>query len=129
MQAKPARGVQGEPAPRAGSEPAPIKNAPRERKKDSCAIDDQFETFWRAYPSRRPHTNPKKTARQKFEAAVKRGVLPATIIQAVGHYATYVERERVEARFVKQATTWLNQECWSEYQEAPPASSGDSGRL
>ncbi len=81
----------------------------------------RFEEFWQAYPPRRPHSNPKKTARAKFEAALKRGVEPAVIIRGAENYAAYVQRERPDSKFVAQAQTWLDQERWKEYQEAAEA--------
>ena len=78
----------------------------------------QFDEFWRTYPSRRPHSNPKKPARAKFEAAVKRGVAAADIIRGAENYAAYVEREHTDPKYVTQAQTWLNQERWAQYQEA-----------
>ena len=78
-----------------------------------------FEAFWRCYPSRHPHSNPAKPARTKFEAAVKRGVDPALIIRGAEHYAAVVAQQGTEPRYVAQAQTWLGQERWSEYQEAP----------
>ena len=84
---------------------------------DSLA-DQQFEVFWRAYPSRERHSNPKKPARAKFEAALKRGLVAANIIQGAKNYAAYIEREGTDAKYVAQAQTWLNQERWTQYQEA-----------
>ena len=78
-----------------------------------------FDEFWRVYPGRKPHSNPKKTARQKFELALTRGASVADITRGARNYAVYVERERVEPKFVAQAATWLNQERWTEYQEPP----------
>lgn len=90
--------------------------------KDSNTVDstanEQFAKFWRTYPSRRPHSNPKKPARAKFEAAVKRGVAAGDIIWAAQNYAAYVEREGTDPKYVAQAQTWLNQERWAQYQEA-----------
>ncbi len=78
----------------------------------------QFDVFWRTYPSRRPHSNPKKPAHAKFETAVKRGVAAADIIRAAENYAAYIEREGTDPKYVAQAQTWLNQERWAQYQEA-----------
>ena len=74
--------------------------------------------FWRAYPSRGRHSNPRKPARAKFEAALKRGTVTADIIRGAENFAAYVEREGTDPKFVPQAQTWLNQERWTQYQEA-----------
>ncbi len=87
-------------------------------KGNSYTVD--FDEFWRVYPGRKPHSNPKKTANQKFELALTRGASAADIARGARNYAVYVERERVDPKFVAQAVTWLNQERWTEYQEPPP---------
>ncbi len=84
---------------------------------------ESFERFFTTYPTRRPHSNPRKPARQKFEAAVKLGVDPETIIRGAENFARYVAAEGTDPKFVAQAVTWLNQERWTEYQE-PPAPAG-----
>ena len=73
-----------------------------------------FETFWQAYPSRSPHPNPKQSARAKFRAAIKGGTDPAIIVAGAERYAAYVRTERTDPKYVAQATTWLNQERWTE---------------
>jgi Helix-turn-helix domain len=78
-----------------------------------------FEVFWRVYPKRTPHSNPKQPAKKKFDSAVKRGVPAGTIVRGAQNYALYVEREGVNPKYVAQAQTWLNQERWEDHQEAP----------
>jgi hypothetical protein len=77
-------------------------------------VAGQFERFWLAYPSRSPHPNPKKMARAKFEAAIKRGVDPAIIVAGAERYAKYAAGERTDPRYIAQAATWLSQERWTE---------------
>jgi hypothetical protein len=104
------------------------RNAGRASSKrvDNATIDrganDLFETFWRVYPSRGGHSNPKKPAREKFEAATRRGVNPTIIIRGAENYLTLIERGETNPRFVAQAFTWLSQERWNDYQEVsePP---------
>ncbi len=80
---------------------------------------DDFEIFWRTYPSRGPHSNPKKPAREKFARAVKRGIDPAAIIRGAEVYAETIRHQGTAPQFVAQAQTWLNQERWAECQRAP----------
>jgi hypothetical protein len=84
-----------------------------------CATDDNFELFWRAYPTRGRHSNPKKPARAKFEAAVRRGADPTAIIRGAQAYADHVRRDGVGPRYVAQAATWLNQERWADAAQQP----------
>ena len=108
---------------REGATPATLrglpldKNYPKEHIYGSSAAE-RFDGFWRIYPSRRPHSNPKKPAREKFEAALKRGVPASVISRGAENYAVYVEQETTDPRYIAQAVTWLNQERWAEYQEA-----------
>ena len=79
----------------------------------------QFFAFWKAYPSRRPHGNPRKPAQQAFETAIKRGIDHAAIIRGAENYRTAVEREGTEPRYIPHAVTWLRQERWSDHREVP----------
>lgn len=107
-----------------------ILNKPKEQSYVSSVVDHQFEQFWRSYPTRKPHQNPKKPARQKFDAALKRGVRFADIQRGVENFARYVEQEHTDPKFVPQAKTWLGQERWQGCQEAPePAKAADGGWL
>ena len=87
-------------------------------EEDSYTVD--FDEFWRAYPKRSPHANPKNPAGQKFKKAVANGVLAEKIIRGAKNYALHIERERVEPKFIAQAVTWLNQSRWDDHQEPPP---------
>jgi hypothetical protein len=85
-------------------------------------LPHEFETFWRVYPSRAHHPNPKKPAAQQFAAATKRGIDPAAIIAGARRYAAYVAGEGTNPKFVKQAMFWLSQELWDEPYEPANAS-------
>ncbi len=100
--------------------PKDTKKDPLKEKAHTVAslAAQQFEVFWRTYPARRPHSNPKKPALAKFETALKRGVAAADIIRGAERYAAYVKREGTDPKFVAQAVTWLNEERWAQNQEA-----------
>ncbi len=98
--------------------PKGVTNGTTERKHTGVPVSDQqFQNFWRVYPSRGRHSNPKKPARAKFEAALKSGVAAADIIRGAENYAAYVEREHTNPKYVVQAKTWLNEERWTQYHE------------
>ena len=88
-----------------------------------------FESFWQIYPSRQPHRNPKQKARQKFKAALKKGIAADVIICGARNFAGHVRREGTKPQFVPMAQTWLNQESWDEYQEAPAEPEQGAGWL
>jgi hypothetical protein len=97
----------------------PAARSARARVRDRVdeGANREFETFWQIYPHRGSFPDPKKAARLKFEAAVKRGVDPAVIVAGAERYRAHVEQRSIEARFVVQAVTWLNQERWTELHE------------
>ena len=104
--------------------PNGVTNGTTERKHTGVSVSDQqFQNFWRTYPSRGRHSNPKKPARAKFDAALKRGVAVADIIRGAENFAVYVEREGTDPKYVAQAQTWLHQERWAQYQEQEAAGS------
>ncbi len=69
-----------------------------------------FTAFWAVYPRRLG----KKTAASKFSAAVKSGVSPQHLIDAAARYAAHVTKNRIEEKYIKHPTTWLNQGCWDD---------------
>lgn len=80
----------------------------------------EFEAFWKAYPSRSPHPNPKKPAFQKWLAVIKSGVDPQTIIDGAKRYAAYIASEGTDRKHIAQAVTWLNQERWEQQDDIKP---------
>lgn len=106
----------------AGPKVGPPKKERKKGKEENHTVaslaNEHFEVFWRAYPSRGEHPDPKKAAHAKFAAALKRGIAPADIIRGAENYAAYVARDGTDPRFVAQAKTWLHQERWMQHQEA-----------
>ena len=95
------------------------KDTTKDKPKDTTKGDEFFKRFWTAYPNRKPHTNPKKPAREKFLAVLKKGTDPETIIRGAENYAAYIRQEGKEPQYVAQATTFLNKEYWADYQTRP----------
>jgi hypothetical protein len=81
--------------------------------------DTGFEEFWRVYPSRHPHQNPKKPARLKFEALLKHGADPVELVRGAENYRREMERAGTDPRYIAQAITWLNQERFADDQLLP----------
>jgi hypothetical protein len=96
--------------------PAARSARARGRQTDDGA-NSEFEVFWRIYPHRGEFSDPKKPARVKFDAAVRRGVDPAAIIAGTKRYRAHVEQEGIKAQYVTQAKTWLNEERWTQLHE------------
>jgi len=105
-----------------------VSDAPtrKNREEDSppspsrgCEGPSAMADFWRAYPSRAPHPNPRKPAQRSFEAALKRGADRAAIVRGAENYSRYVDEHVADRRHVAQAVTWLNQERWKDHQQPP----------
>jgi hypothetical protein len=75
----------------------------------------RFDEFWKAYP-RREGPNPRKPAEQRFDALVKTGLDPEFLIGEVRKFAALDDtRKAIGTRFIPQASTWLNQQRWSDH--------------
>ena len=78
----------------------------------------RFEDFWNEYPKRNG-SNPRKPAYQKFIKLINDGVCPDKLISAARQYEKWVIHKKQDRQFVKQAITWLNQECWEDNLSIP----------
>jgi hypothetical protein len=95
----------------------------QERAKRAPASAGRFEEFWSEYP-RREGSNPRKTALQVYQQAVKSGADEQSIIDGAKRYRSDLRRRGQEgSRYVAQAVTWLRQSRWED--DLPPA--GSSG--
>jgi uncharacterized protein YdaU (DUF1376 family) len=96
---------------------------PQKQKPKATAEHDRFAAFWDSYPKR--EGNPRKPASEKFSRLVRDGIDPEEIIRGAQGYAK--ARQGQDSKFTKQAVTWLNHNCWTEYAakaSAKPAPSG-----
>ncbi|MBB3997237.1 DUF1376 domain-containing protein [Aureimonas pseudogalii] len=84
-------------------------------EKPTSSEPDPFDAFWAAYP-KRDGPNPKKPAKLAFDRAVKRGVPVEAIMAAVVHFA---RKHPKPSAFCPQATTWLNQDRFSDEGAVP----------
>lgn len=85
------------------------------------AADALFESFWRVYP-RRAGSNPKKKARQVWDARIKQGVDPEVMIAGAERYGRFCDAtDKTRTEFVKQSQSWLspNYEGWLQSWDLP----------
>lgn len=73
-----------------------------------------FEEFWKIYPSRSPHQNPKKPAKDSFIRKVRNGSTADEILEGAKKYADIVRAAKTEPQHVAQAVTFLNQERYKD---------------
>lgn len=81
-----------------------------DKKENNKNIEREFNTLWEAYPRKQGKAN----AFKAYEKARKKGVKFQTVLDGVYLYAAYLKRNKVEDRFIKQGSTWFNQQCWND---------------
>lgn len=86
-----------------------ISQADRERAKPH-QFDDEFAYVWSLYPKKQG----KQNAFKSYVKARKAGTSQQEIIDGINAYLNYINVERVEERFIKQGSTWFNQNCWKD---------------
>lgn len=99
------------------------KSAPAEKNK----YPPEFEEVWSAYP-KRAGGNSKADAFKAWNARVKSGVNPKTLLAGVLRYAVYIKSTgRMNTEYVKQAATFFGKSLHYEEAWAIP-STGKEGR-
>lgn len=97
----------------------PIKNfLPNniENKKDNKIeiYNDEFEKLWKIYPKKQG----KAKAHYSFVKARQKGTTFEEIESGLKRYIAYVDKSKIKSQYIKQGSTWFNQQCWKdEYEE------------
>lgn len=73
------------------------------------AYTPHFEKFWKRYPRRED----KKIAFESWCTIVERGVDWVNVIKGADAYAEYCKTEGYEHKHIKMASTWINNDCWT----------------
>ncbi len=85
-------------------------NIGNKTNKDNAQIEKEFNTLWDAYPRKQGKAN----AFKAYEKARKKGVEFQTVLDGIYGYLTYIRVNKVEDKYIKQGSTWFNQQCWSD---------------
>jgi len=72
-----------------------------------------FNNFWEVYPRKID----KKKAMKSYKTAIKKTEV-STINLAAEKYAKECVKNKTEKNYIKHPTSWLNGECWENYQGA-----------
>lgn len=104
--------------------PATINHQPstRVQSPSTKAFELAFETWWKTYPKKEA----KKTAKRLYLAILKKGEATVEELQAgVERYADErsadVSISKINAKYTKHPTTWLNGGCWTDDSGVPVA--------
>lgn len=73
-------------------------------------LEAEFEEVWGAYPRKQGKGN----AFKAYLKARKKGIDKQTILNGIFAYLDYIRAERTDLKYVKQGSTWFNQECWND---------------
>ena len=84
----------------------------QEEKISKKKIDELFAVFYTAYPRKTGRTE----ARKKYEVALKRDSAEK-ILNGVKQYCKEINANKIEKQFIKHPSTWLNQQCWLDYED------------
>ena len=81
--------------------------------RDSSPYSEDFESFWNAYPK---HRRKSKGAAWKAWLSAVKSVPSELIIGKAAEYSNSYDGNR--GQYTKLPTTWLNQACWEDDEEA-----------
>jgi len=70
----------------------------------------EFDSFWNAYGK----IGNKQQALKSYNKAIKEGVNHEAIIAGLEKYQTYCRELRQEQKYIKHASTWLNNRGWED---------------
>lgn len=77
---------------------------------DKTDYEKEFAEVWKEYPRKQGKAN----AYKAYLKARKKGISEQTILDGIYAYVDYIEAEKVDAKYIKQGSTWFNQECWND---------------
>lgn len=85
-----------------------------DNKKASCInkklLDQEFNQVWDLYPKKQG----KKPAQAAFYRARRNGTPLESIISGIKSYSDYIDAKKISQEYVKQGSTFFNQEAWSD---------------
>lgn len=73
-------------------------------------LEKEFEIIWKEYPRKQGKAN----ALKSYIKARKKGVTKETVYNGLQDYIKYIKTEKIQSQYIKQGSTWFNQECWND---------------
>lgn len=96
------------------------KQEPKNDKKkipSSSDLESRFNELWKLYPRKQG----KQVSLKAYKKSVKNGTTDEQIKSGIMSYSNYVRQEGLEQRFVKQGSTFFNQESWNDDWSGKPS--------
>lgn len=76
-------------------------------------LTNEFELIWTNYPRKQG----KQNALKAYIKARKSGTSEESVRKGLYSYLKYIQAEKIEPRYIKQGSTWFNQQCWNDSYE------------
>lgn len=76
-----------------------------------------FEEWWSRYPSKVA----KKVAAKEYAVVIKAGTAPEDLLRAVQGYRVHLKKNGTEERYCLHPSTFLHEDRWRDYLDAPIA--------
>jgi len=73
-------------------------------------LEEEFEVIWSNYPRKQGKAN----ALKAYIKARKKGTSKEEVLLGLENYVYYITIEKVKPQYIKQGSTWFNQECWND---------------
>lgn len=74
------------------------------------SLKERFEYLWDLYPNKKG----KKQAYAAFQRAVKKGTTVDEIRDGIKAYVRYINESKIESKYIKQGSTFFQQEAWND---------------
>lgn len=94
----------------------------KKNTKKGNVCDGRFDEFWEQYGK----IGNKQQAIKSYNKSIKGGTLHETIIGGVEKYQAYARANNTERKYIKHASTWLNNRGWED--DYPITSTGYSNK-
>lgn len=101
---------------------SPIDIKEKKYKKKENDLVSRFDEFWEQYGK----IGNKQQAIKSYNKLIKGGTLHETIIGGVEKYQAYARANNTERKYIKHASTWLNNRGWED--DYPITSAGYSSK-
>ena len=80
-------------------------------------LENEFNELWELYPRKQG----KKKALDKYIQCMKNNITNYEIVkQGIINYNRHIEKNKVPNQYIKQGSTWFNNECWNDQYDIEP---------